>query len=138
MRPLFILQFFFYLGCGGIDVGLGGGNTPFPNDPRPSGTIVTQGLFAGQNSQTASGSALIFSSGTTYTLRLEGVSFPVETGLIIKVYTSTGTQLSQLALRASTGNHNYVLPDATASQTFASVYIVSSPNLVNYAYAPLY
>jgi hypothetical protein len=126
-------------GCGGIK--LGSGSSTEPNDTRPSGNPIVQAQLTSQNGKTVSGAALIFasvdsSSGVTgYTLRLEGISVPAASALIIKVNASPAGQVASIQLRSNTGSQNYSLGSVQYGSTFSSVYIYSSTENINYAAA---
>lgn len=119
-------------GCG-LNIG-----TTSPNDPRPTGTLLAQGQFASQNGKSVSGSALVFSqSGTSYIVRLEGISTPSESGLYVRVYTANSGQVSNLSLTATSGSQNYYFTSTETSPTFKSVYIFSVPSNIAYGLAVL-
>ena len=62
----------FLTGCS--DIGLSTGSSPAPNEARPSGKALSQGQFSGLNGKTVTGGALIFLSGSSYILRIEGLT----------------------------------------------------------------
>src|SRR5689334_8655746 len=104
--------------CSGLNIGLGGGSAP--NDTAPKTSVLHQAVFTGLNGKTASGAA-IFYNGTTvgnYILRLEGVSFPVEAGLIIQVNSGSNT-VSTFNLRSSSGSQNYQMTGIGTSINFS-------------------
>lgn len=125
-----------FSGCGKITAGSGAE----PNDARPSGNPIAQASLTSQNGKTVSGSALIFasvnsSSGVTgYILRLEGISVPSASGLLVRVNASPGGQVASLPLRATSGSQNYTL-SVNYGSTFSSVYIYSPSENINYAAA---
>jgi hypothetical protein len=120
-------------GCGVIGVGSGG--STIINDARPTGTVVGQGSFSGLNGQAASGTAILFLEGSVYTLRLEGVSLPTLSGLLVQVYTTGGLLAGNFTLRAATGNQNYTLSGVLVGTSFSSVNIYSNTAIMNYASA---
>jgi hypothetical protein len=106
--------------CG---TGAGGGATSL-NEPAPSGFLLAQGPFFGQNGQTVSGTAAIYAgTGGAFILRLEGISAPSENGLLVRVV-GNGTQVFSSTLRASSGSMNYTM-SATGVFTWNSVNIFS-------------
>jgi hypothetical protein len=117
--------------CGGLSIGLGGGN--LIGDARPTGIPVKQAQF-GVNAYGVSGSALIFISGTVYTLRLESLAVPVESNLQAWVYFSPGASPQLLTLRPSVPNQNHTLSAGTGV-TFSSVSIYSNQLQISYAAA---
>lgn len=128
-------------GCSNIDgISLGGGTGGSSNDARPSGNPLSQGQFFGQNSETVSGSALVFASTTTantYILRLEGLTTPVEGGLQVQVYGNGPTNPAYTTtLKANSGNQNYTF-NGIAGIKFSNVYIYSTSKQVNYGSAQL-
>jgi hypothetical protein len=121
-------------GCGGIN--LNTGSSPAPNDTRPSGSPLVQAALTSQNGKTVSGSAMIFFSGTSsYTLRLEGISIPQETGLQILVYATPGGKISTQSLRSTSGSQNYTISNSAIGLTFNNIYIYSTQTNTNYASA---
>jgi hypothetical protein len=122
-------------GCSGLG-GISAGTTAAPNDARPSGVPVAQGQLNPLNGQTVTGNVLIFFAGTSnYTLRLEGLSLPAESGLVVRVFATPGGQIASLQLRASTGSQNYSMSTSGNGINFTNVYIHSNPNNVDYATA---
>ena len=119
--------------CGQVKLG----NTT-PNDQAPSGTVIGQGDFISLNGKTVTGTAAVYNSegsSTSYTLRLNGISAPSETGLVI-VITVNGEQLSPFALRSSSGSQNYsVYYEGTP--TFKQVTIRSPSANMDYGQALL-
>jgi hypothetical protein len=127
----------FFYGCGGLNVTVGSASSP--NDLRPTSTVVAQGQFAGQNGKTVAGTALIFSPGnSTYIARLEGVSIPADSGLVVQVYADPGGKVASFTLRAATGSQNYTFTSTTTGLTFNNVYIFSIPTNINYGVAQLF
>jgi hypothetical protein len=136
-----LLSFIFLLNLNCADIGIGLGPSGPPNDATPSGTLLRQSQFNGLNGKTASGAAIFYSGNGAgnYILRLEGVSFPEETGLAIRVY-SASQLVSTLQLRSSSGSQNYTLSGVGTQLNFSiygqiSVYIFSNVNNKNYALA---
>ncbi len=123
-----------FASCGGVGVGLGGGSTSAFNDPTPSGTPLYQGTFSGQNGQTVSGNALIFLSNGVYTLTLQGLSTPSESGLQIRMTSNPAN--NPIALRGTSGNQNYTL-SITPPAFFSNVNIFSTQTNTNYGAAIL-
>lgn len=119
--------------CGQVNVGLGPGASP--NVPVPSGTPLYQAQFFGQNGKTVTGSAIIYSSGYSYTLRLSGLTAPVENGLQVQVYATPGGKISTLSLQSSTGSQNYPLSGVSPNIVFNQVNIFSTLNNENYGSA---
>jgi hypothetical protein len=115
------------IACG---IPIGGG---VPNDSKPAGSIVSSANINGQSGQTASGTATIYVNGASFTLRLEGLSVPVENGLQVIVNMQGGATSLHTTLRASTGNQNYSIGSTTG--VFASVDIFSTSARTNYAKA---
>jgi hypothetical protein len=135
------LSVIFLLNVNCADIGIGFGPSGPPNDATPTGTVLRQGQFSGLNGKTASGAAIFYSGNGAgnYILRLEGVSFPEETGLSIRIY-SASQLVSTLQLRYSSGSQNYTLSGIGSQLNFSiygqiSVYIFSSVNNKNYALA---
>lgn len=117
-------------GCGGFGLSYG---YPAGNDPAPDGTIVAQGQFSGANGKTVSGTAVIYSTGFgAFTLRLESLSVPLESSLLITAHASSETVYST-TLSAYSGNKNYSI-SLSENKTFTSVKIssalVAAPNNV--------
>lgn len=123
--------------CSLSGIPVGNGSTTSPNDSRPSGVLIAQGSFTGQNGQNASGSAQIFMDGGAYILRLEGISVPSENGLNVQVLSSASqTPVYSSSLRSSSGNQNYSFSTALTGR-FATVYIYSTLRQKNYGIAIL-
>jgi hypothetical protein len=121
--------------CSGINIGSSGSNFS-PNDVRPTSLPMVQGFFVSQNSQTVSGTALIFNvTGLSYVLRLEGITTPSETGLQIQLYGSDGQQ--NFSLRANSGSQNYTFTSTNPAAHFSSVSIYSTLSLMPYGSAQL-
>jgi hypothetical protein len=125
-------------GCGSINLGAGG-STSVLNDPIPEGSLRSQGNFTGQNGKTASGSVAVYqlSNSFSYVVRLQGITVPNETGLVVQVYGVPSTPLQTFVLRSSTGSQNYSLPNLGASTLFKSVVIYSQTANLSYAFALL-
>lgn len=103
--------------CGGIGIGTGGGGSP--NDARPSGPAIKQGQLFGSG---VSGSVLVFfSSGSSYILRIEGLSMTSASNVVIQIFATPFGQVGQLTLRDSTGNQNYSFTAAQQGLTMQSV-----------------
>jgi len=126
--------------CNGLGISVG--PAPPPNDPVPTGTILHQATFSSLNGQTASGAAIFYSGNGVgnYILRLAGVSFPSETGLVIQIYSGSNNLVQTLQLLSSSGSKNYTLNGLGTSITFGlysqiSVYIFSTINNEPYAVA---
>lgn len=113
------------------------GTSTTPTDPVPSGVVVDQGQFFGQNGQTASGSAAIYLSNGTYTLHLSGVSFPTTSTLTIQIYANPYGLVSSASLRSYTGDQNYSFSVSANVTTFTSINIYSNTTQLNYAVAQL-
>lgn len=130
----FFLVSFMTLSCGKVTLG-----PSFPRDPRPATKMLAQGQLIGQNGQTASGTALVFSDGTStgYIARIEGLSIKSNTGLLVQVYGSGGL-LASFSLRSFVGNQNYYFTNSTSGITFNDIYLYSAPENINYAAAQLY
>jgi len=110
------------------------------NDARPPGNPIYQGNFVGASGQSnVTGAALVFLSGTSYTLRLDGLSVPSEAALVVNVYHSSGftSGSTSLLLRSTSGNQNYSLPGLQLNSAFTSVVIYSTVQQTNYAIATL-
>lgn len=107
------------------------------NDPLPSGTIVAQAAFTGQNGKTASGLGVIYNqSGGSYVLRLSGVNFPTEAGLQL-IIVANSTNQGPLLLRSSSGNQNYHFYLEGASPVFNQIRLHSVIQFKDYATALL-
>lgn len=119
-------------GCGNIRKG---GSTLLPNDPVPAYPVVAQGFFIGLNGQTVSGTAVVYAApgATSSVLRLEGVIFPNEAGLLIKIKAGV-LPIPPIPLRATTGYQNYTV-GVPASQTWDYVTIYSQATVRDYAQA---
>jgi hypothetical protein len=112
---------------------LGGGSTNL-NDPAPDGILLRQAPFFGQNGQTVSGTAAIYTgSSGVYILRLEGLTAPEESGLQVRV-TGNGIQVFSSSLRASSGSMNYTM-NVSAVATWNSVTLFSTANAKSYGTA---
>lgn len=131
----------------GLILGLlvGGCGIPFGtgtiNETAPTGVpIVFQGTFTGSGGQTASGSAIVYDQGGgVYTLRLESISFPeVSNLLVIPVINSQ--DYTTITLRATTGSQNYTvtLTDTSGAITWNRVRIYYVPGNIDYATAILF
>jgi hypothetical protein len=114
----------------GIPIGAG-----VPNDNKPTGTIAATGTLTGSSGKTASGNATVYNNNSSYILRLDGLSLPVEVGLQVVVTLESGAIAMRASLRASTGNQNYTIGSVTG--TFAKVEIYSTSARTNYAAASL-
>ncbi len=133
--PLFFFVSFFTLlmiqGC----APMGSGTAATPNDAIPKGTITAQAEFLPLNSQTASGVAVIYNiDAETWVVRLEGVSFPVETGLQL-IPVADSAAVGTTSLRSSKGTQNYALTLATAPTKWNKVRIYSTKTQTDYAEA---
>ncbi len=126
---VYFILFFLFSGCGK-------GTVSAPNDPAPTGTIVAQGQFAGLNSKSVSGVAVIYQTGSSYVARLEGISVPNEAGLQVVVKTSTTTVL-QTTLRNISGTQNYSFSVSDGAVTWSSVTIHSTATNLDYGTALL-
>ncbi len=123
--------------CSLSGVTVGGGGSTLPNDPIPSGSLVVQGLFSGMNGQTVSGTAAIYTDGTTVTLRIANLVTSVTSGLQVQVYASnSSTALCTINLVYYTGTKNYTCSSAMGG-TYSSVDLYSITNQLNYAVAQL-
>lgn len=119
-------------GCGPIKLG-----SISPNDPAPSGTIMAQGSFTSLNGQTVTGTAIVyFEGGSSYIVRLSGISAPSENGLQVVVVANGATQAT-FSLRASSGSQNYMLSLSAYSITWNQVNIHSTVNNMDYGEALL-
>ncbi len=122
------------LSCGAVQ---SGNSSSSLNDPRPTGPLMKQGQFGGQNGQSVSGSALIFNNGPpNYIARLEGISTPNETGLQVWVMPLSGNALLIAPLHGFSGNQNYNF--STSTPTFTSVCIQSTQKNSFYGCAQLF
>ncbi len=120
--------------AGSLDLTTNGRN--LINDARPPGNPIYQGNFVGASGQSnVTGTALIFLSGSSYTLRLDGLSITNEAALVVNVYHSSGSTPNFLS--SSSGNQNYSLPNLPLNSTFTSVEIYSTLQQTNYAIATL-
>jgi hypothetical protein len=121
----------------GIPLGTGGGNGS-SNDPRPEGTLIAQGQLGGLSGRAVTGTALIFlAGGSSYILRLEGLSGPAENNLQIQVYGSFSPSPVFISTLSSTsGNQNYSFATGPGNQ-FNTVSIYSTLSRTNYATAVL-
>jgi hypothetical protein len=94
------------------------------------------GSFSGLNGKTVSGSASVYDQGGgTYVFRLDGVSFPDETGMQIVLVVS-GTTQSPITLRAVSGSQNYTVTP-TGGTVFQQARIHSTFYNLDYALATL-
>ncbi len=106
-KALLSLTLFALLGltrCG--QIGLGTART---DDPVPPGTVVAIKEFTTYNSSKAvTGTAAVYlrSDTNTYLIRLENLSAPGDSGLLV-VGKANGGTVFQTTLRARTGNQNY-------------------------------
>jgi hypothetical protein len=122
------------MGCSGIDIGIGGGSAP--NDARPTTNPLVQGAFTSQNGKTVTGTAAIFNVGTSsYILRLEGISTPVESGLQVQLYNSASQ--NNFSLKDYTGSQNYAFTNSNSNVIFSSVAIYSTLTNMSYGSALL-
>lgn len=114
--------------AGACGVSLGTGSI---NDSLPTGTIVAQGNFSGQNGHTVSGTVSVWEqvSGTTcsFVLRLQSLSAPTDAALrVVPLVNGAPTvSPSYYSLRGSTGNQNYSFSGATCGATWAQVSITN-------------
>lgn len=87
-------------GCGGISIGIGRG---ILNDSVPNGTVLTQGNFSGQNGQTVTGAAIIYTIGiNNYIVRLSGITISFENGLQMWVMANESKPAYIASLKAPT------------------------------------
>jgi hypothetical protein len=118
--------------CGIIPLGQG-----TPNDAVPSGTIVTQATI---NSLVAdksvTGNATIYNSAGTFILRLETLSAPNETGLLVMVNLIDGSNALRASLRAISGNQNYTIGSIAGSFANAQIYSTSAQTVYGQANFP--
>ncbi len=120
--------------AGSLDITTTGKN--LINDARPTGNPIYQGNLVGASGQSnVTGAAMIFLSGSSYTLRLDGLNVNNEAALVVNVYHSSGS--TSTYLRSSSGNQNYSLPNLPLNSTFTSVVIYSTLQQTNYAIATL-
>jgi|GEM_PF-6252874 len=123
------------LGSPGCGQGIQSSEPIVLNDPIPSGTIVAQAAFTGQNGNTASGLAVIYSqTGGSYVLRLSGVNFSNEAGLQL-IIVANSTNQGPLLLRSSLGSQNYRFYLDGASPVFNQVRLHSVIHFKDYATA---
>lgn len=111
-------------GCG--VVGIGGGTGL--NDPAPSGTIVAQGSFAGQNGKAVSGTVSVYktscdASTCVFVVRLQNLSAPQESNLQLVATINGAVVANHPVLRASTGTQNYAYSGLFASVVWNQVAI---------------
>lgn len=119
-------------GCGPIKAG-----SSSPNDPAPNATIIAQGTFTSLNGQTVTGAAIVYETGgSSYIVRLSGISAPAENGLQV-VVVANGTTQATFALRAPTGSQNYSMSMSAYSVYWNQVNIHSSVNDEDYGEALL-
>jgi hypothetical protein len=131
-RTLLFGAFIFLIGCGELT----GGTTVAPNDPIPAGTINKQGQFFSQGGQTVTGSAIIYLSGSSYVLRLEGIQTPEETGLQVRINTTLQSPAFTFSLKGTSGNQNYAFT-GPGQATIMSVNIFSTLSNKNYGAAQM-
>ncbi|MGK5084897.1 hypothetical protein WDW37_16540 [Bdellovibrionota bacterium FG-1] len=122
-------------GCGNVT--LGGGASP--NDAVPSGVIVFQGQFLGQNGRTVSGTVSVYktncgASTCDFVLRLQNLSAPTDAGLTVVVTINGAVSTTQPPLRAATGNQNYNFTSGVAGASWNQVAIRVAPTANNYDY----
>lgn len=118
---LFAMAGSWIAGCGIISTTGGGSST---NDVRPTGIVLKQGQFMGTG---VSGVALIFfSSGTSYILRLEGLTAPTAANVVVRIFATPFGQVGQVTLRDTTGNQNYNFSVSQQGVTFQSVTLYST------------
>lgn len=129
----FLVMLFFFQGCSLSGLSPGATTGTYPNDPRPSGTLLAQGAFVGQNSQTVAGNALIFYDGSNFILTLQSLTAPSETGLLIQVFTLNSQTAAYAApLLYNSGTKNYTFSAATGGVRFSNVYLYSQQNRLIY------
>lgn len=110
------------LGCGNLNISTGGGG--LPNEARPTGTPVKQGQLFGSG---VSGSVLIFlRSGSSYTLRFEGLSLPSQSNLVAQIYATPNGLVSTVNLQFTSGNTNYSFTTPAIGVNFQSVAIYNN------------
>lgn len=128
-KPFIIALFVVSSVTAGCGISLGSGSI---DDPLPSGTIVAQGDFSGQNSQTVSGVVSIWqqTSGSTcsFVLRVQSLAAPTGMSLSVVPLVNGAPSVSPTyyALRGSTGNQNYTFTGATCGATWAQVSIINT------------
>jgi hypothetical protein len=137
---LTVVFYFFYLSSCGISIGTG---TATLNDPIPKGSLVAQGQLAGVNAKSVSGTAQIYNtSGSSvgfsynYTLRLDSLTAPDESNLVVQLYATPGGKIFSQSLKGASGSQNYQFT-APGSVTFNNVYIYSTTNNIAYGTAVL-
>jgi hypothetical protein len=99
---------------------------------------VAQGTFTGQSGFDASGVAAIIRSSSSGTdiIRLEGVSFPSESGLKVTAVLNGETR-TIASLKNTSGNQNYSTSLGGVGASWSSVSIYSTLTRQNYATAIL-
>src|SRR4051794_40306428 len=128
LKLVFLFACFLGTSRCGLDTGSGGGSI-FLNDPVPAGVRGFPNQLIGQNGQHVTGVAVLYRSGASYVLRLEGITVPAEPALQVRVLGSV-VPTQSFQLRASTGNQNYPL---STGQGVTSVNIHSSQKNIEYA-----
>jgi hypothetical protein len=115
--------------------GLQVGTATSPNDAAPTGSILAQGSFAPGSK--VSGTVKIYVSGTSFILRLENISAPSESSLLVRINgTPPGGPIQSFSLRATSGNQNYTFTGAS-NVRLNSVDIYSNANSTAYGTAIL-
>lgn len=117
-------------GCGFVSLGQGS-----LNDPTPTGTLVAQGTFTGQNGNSVSGTAEIYkqanADGTcAYVARLASLNAPGSTNLHVVPTVNGAPSIapSSYTLRGSTGNQNYSFSSTPCNTGWAQV-VLSDPTI---------
>lgn len=128
--------------CG--DIKLGAGTV---NDAEPSGTVVAQGNFTGQNGRSVSGVAMIYSlssgSSCIHYVRLVSLSAPSDATLQVIPIVNGAASVSPTfyTLRGATGNHTYAFTGAPCGSNWVQVQIanpaLNPPSAQNYGIATL-
>ena len=115
-----------FTGCSLSGIDLGGGGV-LSNAARPNGVLLAQGSLSSQvTGQAVAGNAIIFASGTSFILRFEGLTVPVENGLQAQVFgTASGNSpVFSTPLINYTGNQNFSFA-APPGTRFSNVNIFS-------------
>ena len=123
--------------CAPIDLGSSSSFTP--NDLIPSGLVVSQGSFTSLNGKTVSGTVSIYQAAgslTSFTIRLEGLSVPNESGLMV-VAAANGAEVISLALRFYSGTQNYAITVPAGAGVWNYVVIRSAVTTLDYGKAVL-
>ena len=122
-------------GCG-LKAGGGSLNDLAPNDPQ-----ISQGAFSGQNGQTVTGTAILYSADPSnplsYIVRLDGLTMTAQSASNLNLVIDIGgTRVTFAALRGTSGSQNYSYV-ASSSSTVNSIVITNAATQQDFATATL-